>query len=363
LVAAASEQLHRITLPHAANSRVRDAFEARLVERFTDPEGFQGGKDWNVWLTTGGARAVELAWKIASSHRPGGVLRFDLAYHGRSLATALLSDTARSNAIAWDPGLDWVLPFPTERAVCSEEFESHCRELLEHAGNLIAQHHRKLSMLLMEPAIGSRGYHFAPPWFCERLADVAHRFGLLVVSDEIQMGLGRMGAWSVAQADAWSPDMILLGKALGGGIVSLGAVLGSESLLGTLAEGIESETYAAMPLACRIGLEVIDILEQEGWVQFAEERGTLWRKELREILPPWISVRGRGMATVLQFENLNRSSSETAREWVIDLSRSGLLVHLTGALRDRVALIPPLNVSREAMAEASEILARKVSSC
>ncbi len=361
LIAAAREQLHRITLPHAANSLEREAFEARLVERFADPA--RGQMDWNVWLTTGGARAVELAWKIASCHRPGGVLRFDLAYHGRSLATARLSDTARSNAIVFDPGLDWILPFPTERSVCSEEFETHCQGLLEQAGNLIAQQHRKLSMLLIEPAIGSRGYHFAPPWFCKGLADVAHRYGLLVVSDEIQMGLGRMGAWSIAQADAWNPDLILLGKALGGGIVSLGVVLGSESLLGALAEGIESETYAAMPLGCRIGIEVIDILEQEGWVQFAEERGGAWREELREILPSWVAVRGRGMATVLQFENLTRSSSETALEWVVDLSRSGLLVHLTGALRDRVALIPPLNASREAMAEASEILARKVSSC
>jgi 4-aminobutyrate aminotransferase-like enzyme len=232
--------------------------------------------------------------------------------------------------------------------------------VLAHA--ILEKHHSDLSMLLMEPAIGSRGYYFAPPWFCRQLAELAHHYGLLVVSDEIQMGLGRLGAWSVACVDGWEPDLIILGKALGGGIVSMGAVLGAAHLMDEMPEGIESETYAAMPLGCRIGLEVLEVLDQEGWIRSSAERGERWRREIREILPASITVDGRGMGTVLEFSEGYGSGAETARIWAIDLSRLGLLLHLTGPARDRLAVIPPLNVSCEALAEARDILARKAMS-
>ena len=365
LIDAASEQLQRITLAHAANSSEREALEERLCGVFGIP-----GQATKVWFTTGGARAVELAWKIASAHRPGGILRFDLAYHGRSLATAMISDTSRSFAIKRPKKLELTIPFPAIGYVSQRELApriaEHCEHSLERARNILEKHHHELTMLLMEPAIGSRGYYFAPPWFCKELADLAHHYDLLVVSDEIQMGLGRLGAWSVSHADCWKADLIILGKALGGGIVSMGAVVGRASLLDGLPEGIESETYAAMPLACRIGLEVIEILDREGWVQTAEGRGDRWREELRENLPEWISIDGRGMATVLQFADASRPSGlrrTIASDWVIDLSRSGLLLHLTGPAKDRLALIPPLNISCDALAEAQEILARKAFSC
>jgi 4-aminobutyrate aminotransferase-like enzyme len=357
LVAAAMDQLQRITLSHAGNSEARNALEEKLCRVFGRP--FSAPK---VWLTTGGARAVELAWKIASAHRSGGVLRFDLAYHGRSLATATISDTARAGPFRNPPDPDLTIPYPVNASSGSDELAQSCRRSLELAREVLATHHGELSMLLMEPAIGSRGYYFAPPWFCKQLADLAHHYGLLVVSDEIQMGLGRLGAWSVANEDGWKPDLIILGKALGGGMVSMGAVLGAARLMDGLPEGIESETYAAMPLGCRIGLEVLELLDQQGFVASAVERGERWRREIREVLPASITVDGRGMATVLQFSADRGSGADAAKNWAIDLSRLGLLLHLTGPARDRLAVIPPLNASWEAMEQARDILARKAKS-
>ena len=358
LIEAACDQLRRITLAHSANSPERKQLEAKLSRFFSVSD-----EPSKVWMTTGGSRAVELAWKIASAHRPGSVLRFDRAYHGRSLATARISDTPRSAAIAFDPHLDLTIPFPVSASRIGDDIDAQCEASLERASDLLERHHRNLSMLLMEPAIGSRGYYFAPPWFCKRLADLAHAHGLLVVSDEIQMGLGRLGAWSVACTDGWKPDLVILGKGLGAGIVSMGGVIGSATLLDSLPDGIESETYAAMPLACRIGLEVLDILDQEGWVRSADERGRQWRGDLRALLPDSITIGGRGLATVLQFDDRDGKGKKTAREWVVDSSRSGLLLHLTGASQDRLAIIPPLNTSRQAMAESLDILARKAFSC
>jgi 4-aminobutyrate aminotransferase-like enzyme len=358
LVQVATEQLSRLSFAHAAQCHERTEFESVITERL-----LSGHPDVKVWLTTGGARAVELAWKIATAVRPGGILRFDLAYHGRSLATAGISDTARSCAISLPPDQVSILSFPVAQPSEEVSLERRCEEVLQGARELLSRRHRELSMLLLEPAIGSRGYFFAPPWFCKRLADLAHDFGLLVVSDEIQMGLGRMGAWSVAVADEWNPDLIVLGKSLGGGILSMGAVLGRSELMDSLPEGIESETYAAMPLACSIGCEVIRILEQEALVDQAEVLGREFRSRLRRLIPESISVAGRGWATALGFESYGSMSTKMAREWVVDLSKAGLLVHLTGPARDRLALIPPLNVSPDTALEALEILAHKSSSC
>lgn len=357
LVAAAIDQLQRITLAHAANSAARDALEEKLCKTVASQRSNQ-----KVWFSTGGARAVELAWKIASARRPGGILRFDLAYHGRSLATATISDTKRATPFRYPPYPDKTIPFPVNSRAGPDALAEQCKHSLVLAHAILEKHHSDLSMLLMEPAIGSRGYYFAPPWFCRQLAELAHHYGLLVVSDEIQMGLGRLGAWSVACVDGWEPDLIILGKALGGGIVSMGAVLGAAHLMDEMPEGIESETYAAMPLGCRIGLEVLEVLDQEGWIRSSAERGERWRREIREILPASITVDGRGMGTVLEFSEGYGSGAETARIWAIDLSRLGLLLHLTGPARDRLAVIPPLNVSCEALAEARDILARKATS-
>jgi 4-aminobutyrate aminotransferase-like enzyme len=357
LVAAAIDQLQRITLAHAANSAARDALEEKLCKTVASQRSNQ-----KVWLTTGGSRAVELAWKIALARRPGGILRFDLAYHGRSLATATISDTKRATPFRYPPYPDKTIPFPMNSRAGPDALAEQCKHSLVLAHAILEKHHSDLSMLLMEPAIGSRGYYFAPPWFCRQLAELAHHYGLLVVSDEIQMGLGRLGAWSVACVDGWEPDLIILGKALGGGIVSMGAVLGAAHLMDEMPEGIESETYAAMPLGCRIGLEVLEVLDQEGWIRSSAERGERWRREIREILPASITVDGRGMGTVLEFSEGYGSGAETARIWAIDLSRLGLLLHLTGPARDRLAVIPPLNVSCEALAEARDILARKAMS-
>ncbi len=358
LVQAATEQMSRLSFAHAAQSHERMALESAITECV-----MRDCPDAKVWMTTSGARGVELAWKIASAVRPGGILRFDLAYHGRSLATASISDTPRVNAFYLPSGHVRILPFPIVPPHEEGSLERRCEEILCQAQDMLCQSHREISMLLIEPAIGSRGYYFAPPWFCKRLADLAHAFGVLVVSDEVQMGLGRLGEWSVAMADGWQPDLVVLGKSLGGGILSMGAVMGRAEWMDALPEGIESETYAAMPLACRIGCEVIRILEHEDLVGRAGIQGTKFRSRLRKLLPESLSIVGRGWATAIGFESYGNNGSKMAREWVFDLSKAGLLVHLTGPARDRLALIPPLNVSCDDVQEALEILEHKSLSC
>jgi 4-aminobutyrate aminotransferase-like enzyme len=352
LLRVAEEQMRRLVFAHSGQSVEREVLEERLSQRIGISGGFV-----KTWLCTGGARAVELAWKIAFAHRPGCVARFDLGYHGRSLGAALLSDTRRSAAMDDASFNTLILPFPREASRGDAEGEGDSVLALRRAAALFQSHGKEISMLLMEPAIGSRGYYFAPPWYFRQLAALTRSHGALVVSDEIQMGLGRLGALSAAIRDGWDPDLVILGKSLGGGMLPISAVAGRAELLDGLPEGIESETFAAAPLACRIASEVLEILDEESWVERAEPLGTAFRMQLRSNLPPAVRIDGCGLATVLSLATYGEHSESMARQWTRDLCEAGLLVHLTGPERNRLALIPPLNLETERMAEAAGIIA------
>ncbi len=339
-----------------------------------------------VWLSTTGARAVEIAWKIAYAHRPGALLRFDIGYHGRSLATAHLSQTLRSNALQHTlrgespdhDGMVGIVPYPRCGSQC-DGMCPQCEASLAVAADILMRNASKLCGMILEPAIGSKGYYFANPFYYRRLVSMVRQAGLLVISDEVQMGLGRLGALIASHAQGWQPDLIVLGKALGAGICPISAVIGDAHLMDDLPQGVESETFAATPLACRVALESLKMLDDEILLKQVQERGGSFREQLRQMLPAPIGVDGVGMATAIDLSALDSSFADRfAKEkimgdtiqaaseghhdigwkWVTWLRENGLLVHLTGAQQNRVAIIPPLNVDDTTMQQALKILSQ-----
>jgi len=358
LVHVAAEQMRRLAFAPSGQSTEREALEQSLGACFPFAEAASRHVDveTKVWLSSNGARAIEVAVKIAHAARPGSVARFDLGFHGRSLATGLLSDTQRSAAIRSDAIGTVALPFPRATSQDAHDDCQACNQALAAAETILREKGKQISMLLIEPAIGSRGYFFAPPWFFRKLVGSARAQGVLIVSDEIQMGLGRMGAMSVALTDDWQPDLVVLGKSLGGALVPISAVVGRAELLDRLEPGIESETFAATPLACRIAREVLAILTQEVAMDGIAMRGDAFRAALKRALPREVRVDGRGLASVLSLDRFAHRSPDLARAWVQGMRQRGLLVHLTGPERNRLALIPPLNIASELLDEAVEIL-------
>jgi acetylornithine/succinyldiaminopimelate/putrescine aminotransferase len=388
LLRALTEQAQQLHFALGGQSPWRSELEAELARRWRSPSRaccWEGGKEHRkasasveshsgkVWLCTTGARAVEVAWKIAHARRPGGVVRFDLGYHGRSLATGWISDTRRSIAMPAEGLETCLVAFPTG---CRCDIDVHpegsqrgtqapwqlsaeaphdeatlcevCEASLLQAEQAVDRCARRMSMMILEPAIGSRGYYFAPPQYYRRLVALGRERELLIVSDEVQMGLRRLGPMLVSQSDGWFADLSILGKSLGGGLVPMAAVIGDARLMDGLEEGIESETFAASPLACRLGIEVLKLLDAEPCVS-SDALGSRYRHELRASLPSLVSVRGRGMATALGLEAWGDRGPAFASSWTRELSRAGILVHLTGAARNRIALLPALNVPSAAL--------------
>jgi acetylornithine/succinyldiaminopimelate/putrescine aminotransferase len=234
-----------------------------------------------------------------------------------------------------------------------------CNESLDAFQKLLQTHSGRLSALLIEPAIGSRGYYFAPADYYQRLVALGREHGLVIISDEIQMGLGRLGGMIASHLQAWCPDLLVLGKALGGGMMPVSCVIGSSEIMDQLRSGYESETFAGSPLACRIAIETLRILSSTRVIEESRSLHDELRLGLASALPR-SSVAGLGSATVIdladavmhqptrgtQSADCSATGMGTIAAYKIagQLRENGILVHVTGSQRDRIAIIPPLNI-------------------
>lgn len=371
LVAALTEQASKLNFATGGESSLRGEFEERICRVVAKSAAYHdqalGSRDsLKTWISTTGARAIEVAWRIAFQRRPGRLVTFDLGYHGRSIATSYASDTAQQDCllVGSPPTVRYSIPFPRVKAGSQACLQDACQESLKVFQDLVRDQSSSLSALVVEPAIGSRGYYFAPAEYFQRLVEIGREHDLLIISDEVQMGLGRLGGMVASFSQGWCPDLLVLGKALGGGILPISCVIGSAEIMDLLNAGYESETFAGSPLACRIAIEVLRIMESTEVVESSCSLHTDLRGFLASNLPR-DSVCGVGSATVIDFQIAVRNEADklSRDNCSFDVERgtiaayrcaklmreNGILVHVTGSQRDRIAIIPPLNIRSDEM--------------
>jgi ornithine--oxo-acid transaminase len=243
LVAAAKAQLDRITL----TSR---AFHNDQLGPFGEALAQLAGKDMVLPMNTG-AEAVESGIKIARAwgYRVKGVtpntaeiIVMDGNFHGRTTTIISFSndEQARADFGPFTPGFVSV-PYGDAAAI-----EAAITE------NTVA--------VLVEPIQGEAGIVVPPADFLPAVRELTHRHGILFIADEIQSGLGRTGATFQCDNAGVVPDLYLLGKALGGGIVPVSAVVGNRDILGVLRPGEHGSTFGGNPLAAAVGSAVVELL-------------------------------------------------------------------------------------------------------
>ena len=362
IVAAVQQQSQRIGHLVGLQNNNADKLRARLSRLFSN------AADARVWFATGGARAVEIAWKIAFAVKPGALLHFDLGYHGRSIATSAISATKQlpiAEFASCSAPLDQPLRFPRCDDCPVGKLPRHCNaECFDESFATVVEQADRISAIIVEPAIGARGYYFAPDIFFRRLADHAREHSILLIADEVQVGLGRMGSMIAASLQDWKPDLIVIGKSLAAGVVPISAVLGEARLINTLPAGIESETFAAAPFACGIALAALDLIESEELCNRAEWIGHQYDKNLKPFLSPKIQFDHRGAAIVLKFRSSKViSATQLAEQFAASCVKQKLLVHLTGEYRDRIALIPPLTIDEPTLRLSIERLLQVQTMC
>ncbi|KRV46892.1 ornithine--oxo-acid aminotransferase [Wenjunlia vitaminophila] len=197
--------------------------------------------------------------------------------------------------------------------------------------------------VLLEPIQGEAGVLVPPPGYLAAVRRITRERGALFIADEIQSGLGRTGRTFACEHEDVVPDMYVLGKALGGGVVPVSAVVSSREVLGVFRPGEHGSTFGGNPLACAVGLEVIAMLRTGEYQRRAAELGEHLHRELRALVGAEVvtEVRGRGLWAGVDIA----PEHGTAREVSQALMDQGVLVKDTHGQTIRIA--PPLVISRE----------------
>lgn len=206
--------------------------------------------------------------------------------------------------------------------------------------------------VLMEPIQGEAGVIIPPDGYLRAVREWCDRHGLLLVLDEIQSGLGRTGRMFAYEHEGIRPDGLILGKALGGGLLPVSAFLADEALMGMFDAGSHGSTFGGNPLAAAVGLEALRVIEDEGLVERSAELGTYLLAELRALPSDLVvGVRGRGLWAAIEIDSRRVSARAVADR----LAEHGVLAKDTHEAVLRLA--PPLTIARADLEWALERLA------
>ncbi|MFC7794323.1 ornithine--oxo-acid transaminase [Streptomyces cinereoruber] len=326
LIDAAKAQLERVTLTSRAFHHDRFAdFCARLAELC--------GKEAVLPMNTG-AEAVETAVKTARKWGyevkgvPDGHAKIVVAannFHGRTTTVVSFSTDheARDHFGPYTPGFE-IVPYGDLTALEAAVTE-----------NTVA--------VLLEPIQGEAGVLVPPAGYLPGVRELTRRRNVLFVADEIQSGLGRTGRTFACDHEGVVPDVYLLGKALGGGVVPVSAVVADRDVLGVFRPGEHGSTFGGNPLACAVALEVVAMLRTGEYQERAAELGDHLHAELGLLVGGGAveAVRGRGLWAGVDIA----PSKGTGREISERLLDRGVLVKDTHGSTIRIA--PPLVVSKE----------------
>ncbi|MFW2239412.1 ornithine--oxo-acid transaminase [Rhodococcus opacus] len=335
LVRVASEQLGRLTLTSRAFQHDRFASFCEDLSRLCRKEA--------VLPMNTGAEAVETALKLARKWGydvkgvpPGRAEVITCAgnFHGRTISIVGFSSDpdAYTGFGPFPPG------FASVEYGNADAFEAAITE------NTVA--------VLLEPIQGEAGVLVPPPGYLTAVRDICTRRGILMIADEIQSGLGRTGDTFACDHENVTPDVYVLGKALGGGLMPVSAVVADWPVMAVIGPGQHGSTFGGNPLACAVGSAVVDLLETGEYQQRSRELGAYLHSMLSQLPPDHVSeVRGRGLWAGVQLAD-GMPSARTICERL--LARRVLA---KDAHEGTIRIAPPLVIEGDELTWAVEQLA------
>ncbi|HTO93617.1 MAG TPA: aspartate aminotransferase family protein, partial [Bacteroidota bacterium] len=218
-----------------------------------------------------------------------------------------------------------------------------------------------VAAILVEPFQSSAGYYIPPREYLQELRRIADRFGMLLIVDEIQAGLGRSGKLWAFEHSGIEPDMICTSKALGGGL-PLSAVIARAEILEDWGPGAHVSTQAANVVACAAGNYIIDVVSSEPFLAGVRESGAYLLERMKDLqarhaIVGYLDNCGLYTGIELVKDRTTKEPASDAAVFVRDQSvKAGLLFEKGGYYHNRLQLIPPLNISRKELDRAAEIL-------
>lgn len=340
IIAALVEQAQKLTLTSRAfHSNLLGEYEKYITEYF----GYN-----KVLPMNSGVEAVETAiklcrkWGYEVKNVEAGqakIIVCDGNFHGRTVnVISFSSDTTATNNFG---------PF----VAGYESIPHNDLPALEKAlqdKNVVA--------FLFEPIQGEAGVVVPNEGYFKGVRALCTAYHVLMVADEIQCGLARTGKMLACDHEQVRPDILILGKALSGGVLPVSAVLCDDEIMMTIKPGEHGSTYGGNPLACAVAMTALQVLKDGKMAANAEAMGELLRTELQKLNSPYIAVvRGMGLLNAIVIEHAN---PDAAWELCLLLKENGLLAKPTHG--DKIRFAPPLVITKEQVMECVAIIEKSL---
>lgn len=342
IINALVEQAQELTLTSRAfHSNLLGEYEAYITKYF--------GYDKVLPMNTG-VEAVETALKLSRKwgyevkgipENQAKIIVCSANFHGRTLGVISFSSdpTAKNNYGPFTPGFE-VIPFNDLPA-------------LEKA-----LQDKNVAAFIFEPIQGEAGVVVPDEGYYTGVRILCKEYNVLMVADEIQSGLCRTGTMLACDIENVRPDVVILGKALSGGVLPVSAVLADDHIMNTIKPGEHGSTYGGNPLACKVAITALAVLKEENMAANAEEMGELFRSELRKLQLPLIkTIRGRGLLNAIVIDHRD---PDAAWNLCLLMKENGLLAKPTHG--DKIRFAPPLVLNKEQVMECVDIIKRSVES-
>jgi 4-aminobutyrate aminotransferase/(S)-3-amino-2-methylpropionate transaminase len=332
-----------------------------LAERLTSLVGLPEAK---VALFNSGAEAVENAVKFAraATGRPA-ILCFEGAFHGRTLLTMTLTSRYKPYKSGFGPFAPEVyrMPFPYPyRSAHPEEAGQLALQAIDRTLQTMIDP-RSVAAAIVEPVQGEGGFVVPTPDFLPGLAEMCRRHGILLIADEVQSGCGRTGRFLASEHLGFEPDVVVLAKALADGY-PLSAVIGRSEIMDAPGPSAIGGTYVGNPLACAAAVAVLQVIEEEGLVQRAEQVGKTLKARWDEVaqdVPQIGEVRGLGAMVGVEFvkDRETRQPDEAFLGSVIgEAMRNGVVAVTCGPYDNVLRHLMPLVITDEELDEGLDVL-------
>ena len=216
---------------------------------------------------------------------------------------------------------------------------------------------KNVAGFLVEPIQGEAGVLVPDEGYLTRTKQLCKNENVLFIADEIQTGLARTGKMLACDHEGVRPDILILGKALSGGMMPVSAVLADDEIMLTIKPGEHGSTYGGNPLACKVAITSLQVLKDEKMAENAVAMGELLRNELNSLQSKYISnIRGKGLLNAIV---INHRDPEAAWTLCLQLKENGLLAKPTHG--DKIRFAPPLVITKEQILDCVEIIGNSLS--
>jgi 4-aminobutyrate aminotransferase len=363
----AAVQAQAAKLLHGQQNIVFHEPGLRLYERLAH---LLPGGPWGAFLSNSGAEAVEAAVKLArvATGRPA-MIAFRYGFHGRTAQAMALTAAKDVYRAAFEPlpGSVYHASYPyCYRAPGSGHAPDACTCDWEDQLDLLFHqlvYPERVAAVIVEPIVGEGGYLVPPPGFLPRLREITREHGILLIADEVQTGFGRTGELFAVRHWDVEPDILVMAKGIASGL-PLSGIIARRELLDRLPPGTHGGTYGGNVVACAAALATLDVIEDEGLVANARERGTQLLEGLRRLCAGRAAVgdvRGIGLMVALEFvrpaEGDGRiPAPELTKRVQQEAFDRRLLLLTAGTYVNVIRIIPPLVTTADEVDRALAII-------